>query len=116
MVHAGLTKEEAMSRFLILNSKGALGAPGGPNGDPSYTRGLNENPLTKEWMNHAVPDGTSILDAVKLFKPTCLLGLSTVRGIFSEEVVRTLASQCERPIIMPMSNPTTLSECTAEEA
>ena len=45
-----------------------------------------------------------------------LLGLSTVPGLFDEAVVRALAEGCERPVIMPLSNPTRNAECTAEEA
>ena len=57
-----------------------------------------------------------MLDVVKTFKPTVLLGLSTIPGIFTEEMIRAMASQCASPIIMPMSNPTSKCECTAADA
>jgi malate dehydrogenase (oxaloacetate-decarboxylating)(NADP+) len=53
---------------------------------------------------------------MKTFKPTVLLGMTAHSGVFTEELVRTMSAQCERPIIMPMSNPTSNAECTAEEA
>lgn len=110
MIEAGLTREEAMSRFVVCTSKGALGKEDGKYGNPNHVRGLTE--LTSPWVNTAVSDGASMLQAVKDFKPTVLLGLSTIKGIFTEEMIKTMASYCEKPIVMPMSNPTDKSECT----
>lgn len=67
-------------------------------------------------MNNAVDDGSSLLDVMKEFKPHVLLGLSTAPGIFNEELIKTMASQVERPVILPMSNPTSRAECTPEQA
>lgn len=116
MVKAGLTKEEAMSRFVIFNSKGALGKLDGRHGDPSAKRGIPDDPEKGPWMNDAVSDGASMIEVMEEFKPTVLLGLSTVPNVFTEELVKKMATQCEKPIIMPMSNPTALAECSAEEA
>lgn len=59
---------------------------------------------------------TDLLDIVQYVKPTALMGLSTVRGAFSEAVIRRMASQTPRPIVFPLSNPSQLSECTFAEA
>lgn len=48
-------------------------------------------------------------------RPTALIGVSGQRGAFSESVVRSAAGHVERPVIMPMSNPTSYSEATPEE-
>jgi malate dehydrogenase (oxaloacetate-decarboxylating)(NADP+) len=56
------------------------------------------------------------VDAVKAFKPTGIIGVSTVPKLFSREVIEAMAALNERPIIFPYSNPTSRSECTAEEA
>ena len=96
-----------------MHLQGVLGKSDGSNGDPNHKRGLSEDRVP--WVTDSISDGTSLLDAVKAHKPTCLLGLSTVPGTFSEEVVRETAVHCKRPIIMPMSNPTNKSECTPEE-
>jgi malate dehydrogenase (oxaloacetate-decarboxylating)(NADP+) len=52
---------------------------------------------------------------MKAFKPTVLMGMTATAGVFTEELVRAMASQCDRPIIMPMSNPTAKAECTAAQ-
>jgi malate dehydrogenase (oxaloacetate-decarboxylating)(NADP+) len=58
----------------------------------------------------------SLEDTVKTFQPTVLLGLSAQPKVFTEAVIRAMAADCDRPIIMPMSNPTSKCECTPEEA
>ena len=50
------------------------------------------------------------------FKPTILIGTSGATGLFTEAVVRAMADVNDRPIVFPMSNPTSKSECTAEQA
>ncbi|KAK6140903.1 hypothetical protein DH2020_025365 [Rehmannia glutinosa] len=57
-----------------------------------------------------------LLDAVKAIKPTVLIGTSGVGRTFTKEVVETMASINEKPVILALSNPTSQSECTAEEA
>ena len=108
MVEAGLSESEAKSRFVVCTSKGALGKADGTKGDPNHNRGLTS--LTRPWVNDSISDGLTIPEAVKAFKPSVLLGLSTQPNIFNEEVCRTMADINERPIIMPMSNPTSRSE------
>ena len=67
-------------------------------------------------MTSAISDGASLRDAIVEFKPDVLLGLTTAGGLFTQEILEAMAKVNNRPIIMPMSNPTAKAECTAEEA
>jgi malate dehydrogenase (oxaloacetate-decarboxylating)(NADP+) len=59
---------------------------------------------------------SSFVDAVKALRPTAIIGVSTVPKLFTRQVIEAMAEINERPIIFPYSNPTSRSECTAEEA
>ncbi|MEZ4263518.1 MAG: NAD-dependent malic enzyme [Polyangiaceae bacterium] len=56
------------------------------------------------------------LDVIRAVKPTILVGATARRDTFTEEMLTTMARHCERPIVMPLSNPTSKAECTAEQA
>ncbi|HFJ9444357.1 TPA: oxaloacetate-decarboxylating malate dehydrogenase [Bacillus tropicus] len=60
-----------------------------------------------EWKQNGV---IGLAEVVKHVKPTILIGTSTVAGAFKEEIIKEMASHVERPIILPMSNPTPLAE------
>jgi malate dehydrogenase (oxaloacetate-decarboxylating)(NADP+) len=62
------------------------------------------------------PPVTTFVEAVKALRPTGIIGVSTVPKLFNQEVIEAMAEINERPIIFPYSNPTSRSECTAEEA
>ena len=55
-------------------------------------------------------------EAIKALRPTGIVGVSTVPKLFNQRVIEAMADVNERPIIFPYSNPTSRSECTAEEA
>jgi malate dehydrogenase (oxaloacetate-decarboxylating)(NADP+) len=116
MVNAGMTREDAMAQFCIVDMHGVLGKKDGALRDPHYNGKSAMNRDQMEWVNDNISDGSSLLQAIEEFKPTVLLGLSTVPKLFNEEVIKTMHKYCPTPIIMPMSNPTSRCECTAEEA
>ena len=58
----------------------------------------------------------TLIDVVKAFKPTCMLGLSTIAKSFNKELLSTVTSQVEQPpIVLALSNPTIKCECTSQE-
>src|SRR5215475_3283095 len=59
---------------------------------------------------------STFVEAVEALRPAGIIGVSTVPKLFSREVIQAMARINERPIIFPYSNPTSCSECTAEEA
>ncbi|MGE0415985.1 MAG: NAD-dependent malic enzyme [Acetobacteraceae bacterium] len=65
---------------------------------------------------HDHPPVHSFVEAVEAVKPTAIIGVSTVPKLFNQKVIEAMARINERPIIFPYSNPTSRSECTAEEA
>jgi len=111
MVLEGLT-QKARSRFWLMESQGLLTqdrkkvdyfkAP--------YARPSNE---TQDW--DTVGEFISHLDVVRNVKPTILIGTSTLHGAFTKDVVITMASGVERPIIFPLSNPISLTEATPRD-
>ncbi|MFS8005969.1 putative malate dehydrogenase (oxaloacetate-decarboxylating) (NADP(+)) [Helianthus anomalus] len=69
----------------------------------------------KPWAQEHQPV-TDLLDAVKAIRPTLLIGSSGVGQTFTKEVVETMSSFNKKPIILALSNPTSKSECTDEQA
>jgi malate dehydrogenase (oxaloacetate-decarboxylating)(NADP+) len=65
-------------------------------------------------MDHAPV--SNFVEAIKAFRPTGIIGVSTVPKLFNQKVIEAMAEINQRPIIFPYSNPTSRSECTAEEA
>jgi len=115
MVEAGLSREEARSRFVVCTSVGALGKADGKHGDPNASRGLSAERAT--WVNDQVSDGLSMEEVVQQFKPSVLLGLAAQpAGLFTQTMIESMGSYCARPIVMPMSNPTAKAECTPAQA
>ncbi|WP_460910641.1 NAD-dependent malic enzyme [Paraburkholderia jirisanensis] len=65
-------------------------------------------------IDHAPID--KFVDAVRTLKPTAIIGVSTMPKLFNQPVIEAMSEINQRPIIFPYSNPTSRSECTAEEA
>jgi malate dehydrogenase (oxaloacetate-decarboxylating)(NADP+) len=107
MMEAGMSRKDALAQFVLMTNLGVIGAPDGKCGNPNHK---TLNSMHVPWINPTISDGTALLDAIREFKPSVLLGLSTAPGIFTEEVIRTMAEINTRPIIMPMSNPTSRAE------
>lgn len=59
---------------------------------------------------HGLAAGSSLLDVVRAVRPTALVGVSGVGGLFTGEIVRAMASQVERPVVVPLSHPASAAE------
>lgn len=70
----------------------------------------------KEPFAHDVEFCPDLLTAIKTLKPTALVGVSTISKAFNRDVVQAMIDLNQRPIIFPLSNPTSKSECSFEEA
>ena len=100
----GLSKEQALEQIRLVDVNGLI---------ESSRTDLNE------WQKpfaHADHPSKDLLDVVKTFKPTILIGVSTTAGAFTEAVVKEMAALNQQPIIFALSNPTDHAECSAEQA
>ena len=111
MMQQGLSEAEARARFYICDKDGLIGA------EREGTLELTQ----ADFMRRDLPAGMSLEQVAAAAKPTILLGLSSVGGLFSQTLVETVQASAEAQdskgaIIFPLSNPTANAECTLEQA
>ena len=102
---SGMTEAEARNLFWLLDSQGLVVKNG-------------SRPLQAHKVAYARDEAQidNLLDVVKQVKPTIMVGVSGQGQSFTEEVIREMHKHVAQPIIFSLSNPTTKSECTAEQA
>ena len=113
MEREGLSREEAKQRVWLIDINGLVtdDMDGLPDYQQEYARPAAE---VVDW---AKTDGKiGLLEVVKQVKPTILIGTSTDHGAFTEDVVKALCAGVERPILLPLSNPTEKIEVMPSEA
>ncbi len=105
MVEEGLLVEEARRRFWFIDSRGLV----------TTTRGdkLADHKIPYARDDEFIP---ALLEVVEKVKPTILMGLSSQPGSFTKEVIQEMNKHVDRPVVFALSNPTSKSECTAEQA
>lgn len=110
LVRLGLTQEQAYHCFCLVDRQGLL-----VDTDTSFTpaqKPYARKQLEFQQWNAMQKPQFSLLDTIKTFRPTVLIGCSAQQGHFTEEVITQMSLYCERPIIFPLSNPD--SKCEAQ--
>ena len=100
----GISEDEARSKCWFIDSQGLV---------VKERKGLNRSKLS---FAHYHAPVKNMLDIINTVKPTALIGVSGQSQSFSKPVLQAMARINERPIIFALSNPTSMSECTAEQA
>merc|ERR1719312_717416 len=102
----GIPFEEGLKKIWLKDSRGLIVAN-------RSSGGITEH---KAPFAHTHEEMKELGDIVKAIKPTCLIGAAGVARVFTTEIIQDMATFNEQPIIFALSNPTSLAECTAEEA
>jgi malate dehydrogenase (oxaloacetate-decarboxylating)(NADP+) len=104
MVAEGSKEADARLRVWLTDSRGLV---------VKNRAGLNEHKLRYAHEHAPVAD---FLTAIQMLKPTAIIGVAAVGGTFTPQVLQAMAKLNKRPIIFALSNPTSKSECSAEDA
>ena len=113
MKEQGLSESEARSRIYAFNRRGLI-VEGDPNLRSSQIPLARKNDEVAGWaLTKSGP--ISLRDTVENAKITVLVGVSAQAGAFTKEIVHTMAQNTPRPVILPLSNPTSVSEATPED-
>jgi len=99
-----MSHEEAMKHVWLFNTKGLV------------VKSRTDLRFYQQPFAQDYEQITNFVEAIERIKPTAIIGVSTMKGAFNREVIEAMSRLNERPIIFPFSNPTSRSECTAEEA
>jgi malic enzyme len=103
----GRTVEQTFESIAVIDSHGLLV-------DDAPIADVHKRPFA--WpaalagRHGLAPARRGLLEVVEAFRPTVLIGASGQPGVFGEKVIRALAAGCDRPVVMPLSNPTSKSE------
>lgn len=110
----GLSYAEARSRKLFLDSAGIVTTD--RQELDKHKRSVAWRPEDLAAAGFDAPLPTALDQVIKKFKPTVLIGTTGQAGEFTPAAIRAMANHCDRPMIFPLSNPTSKTECTPSEA
>lgn len=106
MVEDGISEAEAINQVYLTSSKGLL-TDDMPLRD-FQTKFAKPKSAVGAWSSNG--ESITLLDLVKGSKPTIIIGVSGVAGLISKEVVEAMYLECKKPIVLPLSNPTSKVE------
>ena len=109
----GLSETEARKRFYAIDRYGLI-VEGGKDIRPEQQPFARSREEVQSWQR-SNQNEISLLDVVRNAKATVLIGVSGQQGAFTEEAIRSMAKNAQRPIIFPLSNPTSRSEGTPQD-
>lgn len=112
MVSEGISDEQARQQVFMVDRWGLL-QDNMPNLLPFQQTLAQKSALVDSWTTEN--ENISLLDVMHNGKPTVLIGVSGAPGLFSEEIIKAMHSHCARPIIFPLSNPTSRVEATPKD-
>lgn len=113
MVHDGLSESEARERFYLVDRFGLLHDE--MTDLPEFQKRFMRSKSSLASWNVEKPDHISLADVIQNAKPTILLGVSGQPNQFTQSMVEAMSHDCQRPIIFPLSNPTSHAEATAHD-
>jgi malate dehydrogenase (oxaloacetate-decarboxylating) len=113
MMNQGLAEAEARSRFYLVDRNGLL-HDGMTDLLPFQTGFTQPQQTLKNWKLQS-SDQISLQDVINNAQPSILLGVSGQPKQFTEPMIRAMAQYCQRPIIFPLSNPTSHVEATPDD-
>jgi malate dehydrogenase (oxaloacetate-decarboxylating) len=108
MISEGLSLEEAKESIWLVDSRGLVHSDRSGL-EPFKQKYAQDIARTSEWQL-SDPNQIKFFDVIKNVKPSILLGTSAQPGAFTESVICEMAKHVERPVIFPLSNPTSKSE------
>lgn len=113
MKEAGLSEEDARKRFYAIDRYGLL-VEGVKDIQPRQQEFVRKKADVEGWKLSG-GNGIQLLDVIRNVKATVLVGVSGQPGAFTEDIVREMAKHTARPVIFPLSNPTSREEATPED-
>jgi malate dehydrogenase (oxaloacetate-decarboxylating) len=106
-------EKAAMARRIFVVDRAGLVVEGDPTHDALQKSLAKPKSVWSSWqLSGSIP---SFLDVIRGAKPTILIGVCAQGGAFTEEIVKEMVRHCERPIIFPLSNPTSKAEATPKD-
>jgi len=110
LVEQGMDGKDAIARIFTMDSRGIVTSD---REIEPYKVKFAKNPETLTWLK--LPEDNTLLNAVKNEKVTVLIGTSGQPGLFTKEIVAAACQNTDRPVILPLSNPTTKAEAIPKD-